>query len=68
MINKKIIQNIRNHEMNREEFLKYAGVVLVGAVSIKTALNLPGSTPRPRPSSTKVTTSASSFGGGKFGA
>lgn len=68
VINKRIIQSIRDHEMNREEFLRYVGVVLVGTVGIKTALNLPGSSISSRPVSTaKETISSRKFGNGKFG-
>ena len=63
---KNILQAIRDQEMDRRDFLKYSGIVLIGIVGFKgliTLLNKPDA-PALTVQSQK---SARGFGGGKYG-
>ena len=40
MINKEVLKSITSKEMDRKEFLKYCGLVLVAAVGLKPILNI----------------------------
>lgn len=40
MINKNILQTIRDKEMDRKEFLQYSGLVLLGLVGLKAVVSL----------------------------
>lgn len=66
MNNKNILQNIRDKEMDRKDFLKYSGVVLLAAVGLKGMLTLLSP-----PETTVVSTATNQkrgFGSGKYGA
>ena len=40
MIKKNIFQTIRDKEMDRKEFLKYSGLVLLGLVGLKSVISI----------------------------
>ncbi len=69
MVNKSILQKISDQEMDRKDFLKYSGMVLLGVVGLKTVATLLF-----RPSDQKIVALDSSknashgFGGGRYGA
>ena len=67
MNKKNILQNIRNREMDRKDFLKYSGIVLVGVVGLKSLLAILAQPELPRLSDTSQV-SKKGFGGGKYGA
>ena len=66
MINKNILQNIRDKEMDRKDFLKYSGVVLLGIVGLKGLLTLLAPAEQPVVSTTSQ--QGRGFGAGKYGA
>ena len=68
MINKNIIQTIQNKEMDRKEFLKYSGIMLLGLVGLKGIISLLTSSDEHSVKSHKQDTSGRGFGGGKYGA
>lgn len=69
IIDKNIIKTIRDQEMDRKDFLKYSGLVLLGLVGLKTVASLLN-----QPDNYKLTANQSSeqatrgFGSGKYGA
>ncbi len=69
VINKNILQTIRDQEMDRKEFLQYSGLVLLGLVGLKTVVSLLAKT-----DDRKLTAIDSpkevvrGFGSGKYGA
>lgn len=68
MTNKNIIQTIRNQEMDRKDFLKYSGLVLLGLVGLKTVASLLNQSDSPKLINTESTKQAThGFGGGKYG-
>jgi hypothetical protein len=62
---KNILQNIRDKEMDRKDFLKYSGVVLLGVVGLKGILTLLA--PPEKPVASTVDQQKRGFGGGKYG-
>jgi hypothetical protein len=68
VINKTAIQKLRDKEMDRKDFLKYSGVVLVGVVGLKGIVNLLTQVDAPKVTKVNVQQSGRSFGGGKYGA
>lgn len=69
VINKNILQNIRNQEMDRKDFLKYSGVVLVGLLGLKGVAMLFEPLAKPQTIvETQQTTATKGFGSGKYGA
>ena len=67
MSKKNILQNIRDHEMDRKDFLKYSGVVLIGIVGLKGLLAILAQPEIPTTVST-AQQSKRGFGSGKYGA
>lgn len=65
MIKKNIIQNIANKEMDRIEFLKYSGLVLLSLAGLGTIINAMGQANLLKNDSNNDTTRG--FGGGKYG-
>ena len=68
MINKNIVQTILNKEMDRKEFLKYSGLVLLSLVGLKTIISLLN---QPSEKLTVIESRKESmhgFGSGKYGA
>ncbi len=66
MDKKDIIQAIRDKEMDRKDFLKYSGLVILGLAGFKTIANLllqPESKP-----TAMANKSGRGFGSGKYGA
>jgi len=67
VVNKKIIQNITSKEMDRKEFLKYSGIMLISLIGLRGIVNLFV----PNNSKTDLysqETSSHGFGSGKYGA
>jgi hypothetical protein len=64
--NKNVLQNIRDHEMDRKDFLKYSGIVLIGIVGLKGLLALLAQPEIPTTIST-AQQSKRGFGSGKYG-
>lgn len=65
VINKNILQTIKTQEMDRKDFLRYCGFVLLGLVGLKTFISLLSQTGTELSDSTKKSTH--DFGGGKYG-
>jgi hypothetical protein len=63
---KNILQNIRDKEMDRKDFLKYSGVVLLGVVGLKGILTLLA--PSEKPVASTVDQQKRGFGAGRYGA
>ncbi len=71
VINKDIIQTIRDKEMDRKDFLKYSGLFLLSIVGLKTIISLLTQMDTSKPvtlQQPKVEASGRGFGGGKYGA
>jgi len=66
VINKDIIQTIRDKEMDRKDFLKYSGLALLSVVGLKTIATLL-TQPEPKKLSESQNKSTHGFGGGKYG-
>jgi len=67
-VNKKnILQIVRDREMDRKDFLKYSGIILVGIVGIKGLLTILAQPEIPSLSSGTQDTNKG-FGSGKYGA
>ena len=66
MINRDILAKLRDKEMDRKDFLKYSGLLLVSVVGLKGILTALGTIEsQTSHQQTKVTRG---FGGGKYGA
>ena len=67
MINKETIQTIKDKEMDRKDFLKYSGLVLLSVVGLKTVATFLNQS-----NQSKIVASNKDarrgFGGGKYGA
>lgn len=69
MINKNILQTIRDQEMDRKEFLQYSGLVLLGLVGLKTVVSLLAKTDDQKLTVVEPPKEAvRGFGSGKYGA
>lgn len=64
---KNILQNIRDHEMDRKDFLKYSGVVLIGVIGLKGLVALFEKPEAPAVSTNPNQQSSRGFGGGRYG-
>jgi hypothetical protein len=67
VINKNILQTIGDKEMDRKDFLKYSGLVLLGLVGLKTVASLLN---QPENKLTVIESSKNvgrGFGSGKYG-
>lgn len=69
MINKKIIQDIGDKQMDRKDFLKFGGLVLVSLVGLKNLLGILNSTDAKKNQSNNSTQSKvdDSYGGTNYG-
>lgn len=67
MISKKLIQAIRDKEMDRKEFLRYGGLAFLGFFGLFSLLNLLGGDIVKKTNLTKDSSSRG-FGGGRYGA
>ena len=65
MINREILAKLRDKEMDRKDFLKYSGVVLLAAVGLKGVLALLA--PADKPIVSTATDQKRGFGAGKYG-
>lgn len=65
MANNKIIQMMRDKEMDRKDFLKYSGLVLISVVGLKTVANLLLQSDSKKKLQQEATRG---FGSGKYGA
>jgi len=65
VINNKIVESIKNKEMDRKDFLKYSGLAVLSVVGLKAVANL-----LTKQDNQKLSKNESSrgFGGGKYGA
>jgi hypothetical protein len=63
--NKNIIQTISDKEMDRKDFLRYVGVILLGVVGLKGLATLIASSEKALTNSDK--TKGSGFGSGRYG-
>ncbi len=68
MINKKILQAIGDKEMDRKDFLKYSGLVLVGLVGLRGVIALLTQKEQTNSLTDKTDQSSRGFGSGKYGA
>ncbi|MDB5165732.1 MAG: hypothetical protein JWM00_622 [Candidatus Saccharibacteria bacterium] len=70
VINKNTLQHIRDQEMDRKEFLKYSGVVLLSLLGLKGIIMLfePSLRHQTIVSTKEKETTARGFGSGKYGA
>ena len=66
-MNKSIIKKLGEKEMDRKDFLKYSGLVLVGIVGLKGVISL-FSQNDTQPANLSAQQSSRGFGGGKYGA
>lgn len=63
---KNILQTIRDQEMDRRDFLKYSGIILIGLIGLKGFMAL---LMKPEiPALSQSQKSGRGFGGGKYGA
>lgn len=67
MINKSIIQKLSDKEMDRKDFLKYSGAILIGVVGLKGLTSLIAQIDQPTPTVAKIEQSRG-FGSGRYGA
>ena len=68
LINKDTLRAISSQEMDRKDFLKYCGVVLIGLVGFKTFVSLLVQTPENSLSKGVDKGAVHGFGSGKYGA
>lgn len=64
---KSIIKSISEKEMDRKDFLKYSGVVLLSVIGLKGVVSLISQADK-TVSTTQQTPERHGFGGGKYGA
>jgi len=64
LVKKNIIQTIGDKEMDRKDFLKYSGLVLLSVVGLKAVVNLLTQFNNPEELQDKAT---HGFGSGKYG-
>lgn len=63
MLKRDIIQSIGDKTMDRKEFLKYCGLILLSLVGFRTVINLLN-----QPDNFDISKNDKGFGGGKYGA
>jgi hypothetical protein len=68
VINKDILQTIRDQEMDRKDFLKYSGLVLLGLVGLKTIASLLNQDSQKFITNDSIKQANRGFGSGKYGA
>jgi hypothetical protein len=72
VINKNTLQNLRDQEMDRKEFLKYSGIVLLSLLGLKGIIMLFEPSTRHQTivntTTQKSETTTKGFGSGKYGA
>jgi hypothetical protein len=68
VINKDILRDIRDKEMDRKTFLKYCGITMLSLIGLKTAVNLLSEFDNKKPASNSKGSSTNGFSGGKYGA
>ena len=71
MVDTSVLKRIREQEMDRKEFLKYSGLVVLGLVGVRGLISLLDPLARPNyvPKQTQQTSQPASrgFGSGKYG-
>lgn len=65
-VNRSIIQDIKNKEMDRKDFLKYSGLVILGLVGFKSVANILLQPEIKTKSLSQL--KGRGFGGGRYGA
>ncbi len=68
LINKDILRAIKSQEMDRKDFLKYCGLVLLGLVGFKTLVSLLEQADKQILSGKDSKKATRGFGSGKYGA
>lgn len=68
MINKQIIQSIKDKEMDRKDFLKYSGLILLSLVGVRTVVSLLTNHDINKSINSSSKQSTRGFGSGKYGA
>jgi hypothetical protein len=66
VINKSIIKKISDKEMDRKDFLKYSGAILVGVIGLKSIAALIAHVDTP-PVAMQTEQTKRGFGSGKYG-
>ena len=64
VINRDTLAKIRDKQMDRKDFLKYSGVILLSAVGLNSVMNAIKTIDTPPVSQAKM---GRGFGGGKYG-
>lgn len=67
MINKNIIQTIKDKEMDRKDFLKYSGIAVLGLIGLRGVASLLTSANHHQANNASTKPATSGFGGGKYG-
>lgn len=68
VISKQTLKKLGDKEMDRKDFLKYSGIVLIGVVGLKGIITLLTQADNPQLASRTTQTANRGFGGGKYGA
>jgi hypothetical protein len=64
VINNKIVESIKDKKMDRKDFLKYSGLILLSVVGLRSVANLLTKTDNQTISKNE---SSRGFGGGRYG-
>lgn len=67
MINKSVIKTIGSQEMDRKDFLKYSGLVLLSLVGLKTIINVLNQSENKYTANNSNQKATNGFGGGRYG-
>lgn len=67
IIDTQALKKLTDKEMDRKDFLKYSGVVLLGVIGLKGVMALLTQAEKPIASDTQANRSGKGFGGGKYG-
>lgn len=67
IIDTQALKKLTDKEMDRKDFLKYSGVVLLGVVGLKGVLSLLSQAEKPIAADIQSRKTTRGFGGGKYG-
>lgn len=67
IIDTQALKKLTDKEMDRKDFLKYSGVVLLGVVGLKGVISLLTQVEKPISADTASQKSSKGFGGGRYG-
>lgn len=67
IIDTQALKKLTDKEMDRKDFLKYSGVVLLGVVGLKGVLSLLSQVDKPIATDVKAQKATHGFGSGKYG-